>query len=362
MGKTCCCEPGCECIGVSNNVENMRLQIGGLHSHDILKSARNLRNSTIFDNQCLKDSCSTPTIDIGIAGPVSFPTSLRKPDCCAAFGWVTDTTEGTSTAVANSRDWQFTITKTESGTTDNLCDPGGPDLPWQKNSDYLLKGYVWIIAKRVIDSVKLKFCPTVGPEDELLWTVTADVCWRVAYATRENGEAIATVDAWRHNTIYNIFTSVCIDPVVKKYCAVSCSYDVGTGTPPITTGTGHALDYDCLTTFEYHCYDPTPLTTLGQPCSNTTTPSCDSRALDTVRVVNVAQRRIITIPRTCELPAVLEFPLSALSGANDDVSVGWTRLLVPFCDYEFGTKVETGDHSDFTVYSAMTETWTISLA
>lgn len=359
----CCDGVPCEgvCTGGSNTILAMRLEIGGTHSHNILKLARNLNDNAVFPAECLKDSCDTPTVNVGADGPISVPSNLRPADCCVAFGWVTDTTEGASATVAGSRDWQFTITKAESGATLNLCDPTGPFLPWQKNSNYLLKGYVSLVARRVIDSVKLKFCPTVGPSSEPLWTVTAEVCWRVVYASRENGDDVRYVDAWRHLTNYNIFTSTCVDPVVKKFCARICYYDEGVGSPPLVIGSGFTnLEHDCIFRESTLCYNPIPIA-IGTQCSDSTNYTCAFFALDKVRVIAVQQKRVITIDRTCALPSSLSFPYASLSGGNSDVSVSWSRSLALICDYQNGTRDETGDYSDFSVYAAMTEPWTITL-
>lgn len=357
-GNPCCGPCSGTCTGGSANVSNMRFEVSGTFSHDVSKAIRDLRDDALFNAYCLKDSCASPTINVGAAGPNSLPTRLRDSDCCAAFGWVTNTTEGASGVSHTERDWQFTITQTESGTTPDFCN-GGTN-PWEINTYYLLKGYVSIIAKRIVDSVKITLCPIDGPYGTLLWSVAADVCYRVVYKTKENGNSQVDLNIWRQFSLYNIFTDECVDATVKKYCGNSCRY--GGAVQEVLLPGFADLSHDCTTSTSYTCYDATPLTTLTDTCpTNATTYSCSFHALATTRVVSVVQRRVITIDRTCTLPATLTFT-SADIAYDNDITVGWQRYLIPNCDYEYGTKIETGDHSDFTVYLPMTQTWTISLS
>ena len=356
----CCCGL-CE---TSNSKSTLGFAIAsGLHPQSISKQIRNLKDSSLFSTPCLKVSCASPDTAIGTDEPIVLPCSLRASDCCGSFGIVTALGEGASTPLYNSRDFSFTISTHTSGVSPNECPPFG-DLPWEINSEYYVHRFSTMVAKRIIDSVHVRICPSTGPYGAPTWTVTADVCWRVVYRTRESVESDTEVDVWAQLTDFNIFTGVCNDPTIKKHCGIACHYTPMLGGRPLVVGSGSAdLSTSCLITTHGSGYESTPLTTIGEPCTNTLINGPDN-FYDYTYVHTGTQRRVITIARdTCELPATLGFPYSALSGANGDITVGWVDPGgTVLCDWQAGTRVYTGDRSSFTLYAAMTELWTISLS
>ncbi len=365
MGKTQC--PCCfcrnVCTGVPNSIGTINFAVGGLHAQYVSKPLRNLRDSYLFDYQCLKVSCASPDTAIGVAGPVAITSTaaFKRTTCCASVGFVVPAGQGASTPVYNSRDYSFTVSKHLSGTNADPCPPFTP-LPWQLDSELLFKRYATLIAKRIIDSVHLRICPTVGPYGVLQWTITADVCWRVVYRLRESVSLDLDYDHWQHKRFYTYENpgDWCVGSSIKKHCGNACSVgtvfvsgssDFGiscavTGAPPSTSG-----------------YDPTPITTIGEPCTGSAA-SGPGAVTDTTTVFQAKQKRVITIDRDCELPSTLTFPYSALSGLNGDIDVGWVDPgYLQACVWADPlARVYSGDRTSFNVYQAMTESWTISLS
>lgn len=362
-GNPCCACQGV-CTGTPNAISTIEWSIGGSHSQSVSRNIRNLKASSLFDTDCLKVSCASPDTSIGSAGPVSITSNsaLKDDTCCASVGFVTALGEGASSPVYNSRDNSFTVTRNLSGTTANLCPPGGT-LPWEINSDFYFRRYSTLVAKRIVDSVHLRFCPTTDSYSVAKWTVTADVCWRVVYRLKQTVEQTLDTDAWSQKTQFSIFPfpGSCTDATVKKYCSTACTSEMGTG-EPVTYGSGSAdLTSSCELSFAESSLDTTPLTTIGEPCSNSNADT--DLVIDQTSVYAGKQKRIITIDRTCELPATLTFPYASLSGANGDTNISWADPgYTASCEYNNTPRVHSGDRSSFTVYSAMAESWTITLS
>lgn len=358
IGDCCCCFE--TCTGTTNSLTHMTFAIAlGLHPQSVTKPIRVLLNGS---GECLKYSCASPSV-IGSDGPISFPSNLKQPTCCAEFGFVTTLAEAAASASSPlefHRDYYYTKSSGETGLSMNPCNGFAVELPYSNVWDYSKHFYITQIAKRIIDSVKVTFCPSVV-DGVLKWTVTADVCWRVVYRFINTVYDAITTDLWAHKVNYAVGFG-CIDPTIKKYCGRYCNFGSGVGEPNVAEPGYTDLSHNCAQNYSGGSAPPLPLvaTDLGEPCSSGFPTVTSGRTENTV-VLSGKQKRIIIIDRSCTLPGSLEFPYSALSGANGDSSVGWSNIPpAVLCTWQIG-QVLSGSASSFTNYEAMTESWNIAL-
>lgn len=362
IGELCCCQ----CEGDSNTKTNMEIVIdGGLHPQSLVLPIRDFKDVDFGLHYCIKADCATPNTTQGTP-TISFPGSLIPNICCGRFGWITGLTEGASTSVGASRVFERTSTISSSGLSFDACHPGGPGLPWQRESYLRIKQFTAMLAKRVIDAVHITMCPVTGYYGTPEWQVTADVCWRVINRHVQTIDMELSQDIWRHSTTYNPFTAHCDDPTIQKCCGVSCNF--GLIGDIVVSGCSPDLATNCAFASSALNFDDTPIDAVGSDCATSGGFDSGTGRYDRTTVYFAGQRRVIRIPMLCALPDSRTFPYSSLvaySGAyahpNPDITVGWTYSYTPVCDYDRGTIVETGDRSSFTVYEEMTEPWILNL-